>query len=31
VLETGRVTLSGNSRELLESEEVKRAYLGGKG
>ncbi|HWQ59032.1 MAG TPA: ABC transporter ATP-binding protein [Clostridia bacterium] len=31
VLETGRVTLSGNSAELLESEEVKRAYLGGKG
>lgn len=31
VLETGNVTLSGNSRELLESEEVKRAYLGGKG
>jgi len=31
VLETGRVTLSGDSRELLESEEVKRAYLGGKG
>ena len=31
VLETGRVTLSGNSRELLQSEEVKRAYLGGRG
>ena len=31
VLETGRVTLSGQSRELLESEDVKRAYLGGKG
>lgn len=31
VLETGRVTLSGESRKLLESEEVKRAYLGGKG
>ena len=31
VLETGRVTLSGGSRALLESEEVKRAYLGGKG
>lgn len=31
VLETGRITLSGDSRELLESEEVKRAYLGGKG
>jgi branched-chain amino acid transport system ATP-binding protein len=31
VLETGRVTLSGESRTLLESDEVKRAYLGGKG
>ncbi len=31
VLETGSVTLSGESRALLESEEVKRAYLGGKG
>ncbi len=29
VLETGRITLSGTSRELLESEAVRKAYLGG--
>jgi len=29
VLETGRVTLSGPGRELLENEGVKKAYLGG--
>ena len=29
VLETGRITLSGSGRELLESEDVKKAYLGG--
>ena len=28
VLQTGRVVLSGSSRELLESDEVRRAYLG---
>ncbi len=31
VLETGRITLSGKSRDLLQSEDVKKAYLGGKG
>ncbi|CUH95797.1 High-affinity branched-chain amino acid transport ATP-binding protein BraG [Propionispora sp. 2/2-37] len=29
VLETGRITLSGDARELAASEEVKKAYLGG--
>jgi branched-chain amino acid transport system ATP-binding protein len=29
VLETGQIVLQGMARELLESEEVKRAYLGG--
>ncbi len=29
VLETGRIVLSGPSKELLENEEVKQAYLGG--
>lgn len=29
VLETGEVVLSGKGKELLESEEVKKAYLGG--
>jgi branched-chain amino acid transport system ATP-binding protein len=29
VMETGVITLSGTCRELAESEEVKKAYLGG--
>lgn len=29
VLETGRVTLAGDAKELAESEEVRKAYLGG--
>ncbi|MBC9783038.1 ATP-binding cassette domain-containing protein [Heliobacillus mobilis] len=29
VLETGKIVLSGNAKELAESEEVKKAYLGG--
>lgn len=29
VLETGRITLSGDARELAQSEAVRRAYLGG--
>jgi branched-chain amino acid transport system ATP-binding protein len=29
VLETGRITLSGTGAELAESDEIKRAYLGG--
>ena len=29
VLENGVITLSGNSQELLESEEIKKSYLGG--
>ena len=29
VLETGRITLSGTGRELAESDQVKKAYLGG--
>ena len=29
VLETGRISLSGTGKELLSSEEVKKAYLGG--
>ncbi len=30
VLETGRITLTGTGKELLENEEVKSAYLGKK-
>ena len=29
VIETGRITLSGTGKELAQSEEVKKAYLGG--
>ncbi|MGO2637643.1 MAG: ABC transporter ATP-binding protein, partial [Enterococcus viikkiensis] len=29
VLETGKVVLSGTGQELLDSDEVKKAYLGG--
>lgn len=29
VLETGRITLSGDAKELMRSEEVRKAYLGG--
>lgn len=29
VLETGKITLSGTGAELSQSDEVKRAYLGG--
>jgi branched-chain amino acid transport system ATP-binding protein len=29
VLETGKIVLSGDAKDLLESEEVKKAYLGG--
>ena len=29
VLETGKITLEGPARELAESEEVRKAYLGG--
>lgn len=29
VLETGRITLSGDAKELAASEEVRKAYLGG--
>jgi branched-chain amino acid transport system ATP-binding protein len=29
VLETGRITMSGDAKELAASEEVKKAYLGG--
>ena len=29
VIETGRITLSGTGAELAQSEEVKKAYLGG--
>lgn len=29
VMETGRITLSGTAKELAESEDVKKAYLGG--
>ena len=28
VLETGKITLSGTGRELLNNEKVKKAYLG---
>ena len=28
VMETGRIALSGTGKELLENEEVKRAFLG---
>ena len=29
VIETGRITLSGTGKELAQSEEVKKSYLGG--
>ena len=29
VMETGRITLSGTGSELMQSEEIKKAYLGG--
>ncbi|NLI92893.1 MAG: ABC transporter ATP-binding protein [Peptococcaceae bacterium] len=29
VLETGKIVLSGDSKELMESEEIRKAYLGG--
>lgn len=29
VIETGRITLSGTGKELAQSDEVKKAYLGG--
>lgn len=29
VLETGKIVLQGSGQELLESDEVKKAYLGG--
>ena len=29
VLENGRIALSGTGKELMQSEEVKKAYLGG--
>ena len=29
VLETGRITLSGDAKELSQSEDIRRAYLGG--
>jgi len=29
VMETGKITLSGTGKELLQSDEVKKAYLGG--
>jgi branched-chain amino acid transport system ATP-binding protein len=29
VMETGRITLEGPARELLDDEHVKKAYLGG--
>ena len=29
VLETGNISLSGNAKELLENDEIKKAYLGG--
>ena len=29
ILETGEVVMSGNASELLESDDVKKAYLGG--
>ena len=29
VMENGRITLNGPSKELLESDEVKKSYLGG--
>ncbi len=29
VLETGKITLSGTAKELLESDSVRKAYLGG--
>ena len=29
VLETGRITVTGDAKELSKSEEIKKAYLGG--
>lgn len=29
VMETGKITLSGTGKELIQSEEIKKAYLGG--
>ena len=29
VLETGRITISGNAQELAASEDIRKAYLGG--
>ena len=29
VLETGKITLAGSGKELLESDSIKKAYLGG--
>ncbi|HEY7870042.1 MAG TPA: ABC transporter ATP-binding protein, partial [Methylomirabilota bacterium] len=29
VMETGRITLEGAARELMQNDHVKRAYLGG--
>lgn len=29
VLETGKITLSGTGEELIRSDEIRRAYLGG--
>ena len=29
VLESGRITMSGTGKELLEDENIKKAYLGG--
>ncbi|HZK42408.1 MAG TPA: ATP-binding cassette domain-containing protein, partial [Clostridia bacterium] len=31
VLETGRITMEGDTKDLIDNEEVKRAYLGGGG
>ncbi len=30
VLETGRITMEGDTADLIDNEDVKRAYLGGK-
>ena len=29
VMETGKITLSGTGEELMQSDEIKKAYLGG--
>jgi branched-chain amino acid transport system ATP-binding protein len=29
VLETGKIVLAGDAKELMESEEIRKAYLGG--